>query len=304
VETDVANSGHRHRPDYSIKDVETLWGDAVSPDAPAGMSIKVASTATYAAADLLLRKRGVADRGPTGTLVGRRDFELAEVLGKGGMGVVYSARQASLDRKVAVKMIEAGSARMPTAKTKFMAEALVTGDLEHPNIVPIYELGGTEDGLLFYAMKEVRGASWDETVRNGSTADNLEILLRVCDAVAFAHDRGVIHRDLKPSNVMVGDYGEVLVMDWGLAVSAGGDIRNPKAAELTHASGRAGTPAYMAPEMARCEVERIGPASDIYLLGGILYELATGLRPHSGDSAYECISRAMANEIHPIVAEI
>ncbi len=291
----------RQRQVYTIEHAQSLWGGAVSPDAPASLSIKGAARASdpNAATRLLLRKRRVAEADAKEVGGDKHDFELLQILGKGGMGVVYSARQASLDRNVAIKMIRAESARKPVAKNKFMAEALVTGELDHPNIVPIYDLGGTKDGLLFYAMKEVRGTSWDKTIRDKTEAENLETLLRVCDAVAFAHDKGVIHRDLKPENVMVGDYGEVLVMDWGLAASTTAGVTNVKAPELTDASGRAGTPAYMAPEMALCEIDKIGPASDVYLLGGILYEIATGLRPHAGKTAFSCLCRAMANDIQP-----
>ena len=224
------------------------------------------------------------------------DYELTRMLGKGGMGVVYAARQASLDRQIAVKMMQDDSAASPAAARKFLAEAMVTGELDHPNIVPIHELGKTPDGKLFYAMKEVVGTSWADVIGSRSLAENLQILLAVCDAVAFAHDRGIIHRDLKPANVMLGDYGEVLVMDWGLAASIGSD----KAEPLTEASALAGTPSYMAPEMALCEYDRISTTSDVYLLGGMLFELAVGLRPHPGVNAREAIRAARENVIQAV----
>ena len=207
------------------------------------------------------------------------------------------ARQVCADRDVAVKMIRPEAAAHGGAWVSFLSEAMVTADLDHPNIVPIHDIGTTQDGFLFYAMKEVRGTCWKDVIESKSQAENLEILLNVCDAVAFAHSKGIVHRDLKPDNVMLGDFGEVLVMDWGLAVGidAGG-----KAQHVAQDSGRAGTPAYMAPEMARCESARIGPASDIYLLGGILYEIATGLRPHHADNIFACIYQAMENEIQGV----
>ena len=101
------------------------------------------------------------------------------------------------------------------AKSKFLIEAVVTGDLDHPNIVPVHDLGVDTTGNIFYAMKQVAGIEWSKAIKNKSKSENIEILLRVCDAIAFAHDRGIIHRDLKPENVMLGAFGEVLVMDWG-----------------------------------------------------------------------------------------
>jgi hypothetical protein len=212
------------------------------------------------------------------------------------MGVVFAARQASVDRAVAVKMVHPEMSQDEDVRAKFLTEAVVTGDLDHPNIVPVHDLGCSEEGALFYAMKQVKGTSWEEAIRTTDEAENIEILLKVCDAVAFAHDKGVVHRDLKPENVMLGDYGEVLVMDWGLAASA---LAEGKAERLCGDSGPAGTPAYMAPEMAQCEIEKIGPASDVYLLGGILYEIVTGLVPHQGKDVFDCIYRAMLNEIQP-----
>jgi len=221
------------------------------------------------------------------------DYELTTTLGKGGMGVVYAARQASLDRQIAVKMIQSDESIDPVAANKFLSEAMVTGELDHPNIIPIHDLGKTSDGKLFYAMKEIQGESWDKVIREGSREENLRILLAVCDAVGFAHDKGVIHRDLKPANVMLGGYGEVLVMDWGLAASIGSD----KAEPLTEHATLAGTPSYMAPEMALCDYSVMGRTSDIYLLGAILFEIITGTPPHPGDNAMAAIDAAAHNEI-------
>ena len=282
---------------YTLDDARTLWADAVASDAPPQMSIKSGrvTASTTAAERLLLRSRRVSHVPDGKEAPSDSDYELAGELGRGGMGVVYTARQASLDRHTAVKMIRPEMAQDPDAVNRFLAEAMVLAELDHPNIPPIHDLGGKEDGTLFYTMKEVQGSSWDKVIVGNSEEDNLRILLAVCDAVAYAHDRGVIHRDLKPENVMLGDYGEVLVMDWGLAASVGSD----KAERLTEASGRAGTPVYMAPEMARREFWRIGKASDIYLLGAVLYEIVTGKRPHGGDTIYAAIHAAMQNETQP-----
>jgi serine/threonine protein kinase len=223
------------------------------------------------------------------------DFLLRELIGSGGMGLVYAAIQPSLDRVVAVKVLRPTLVENQRSRDGFFAEAFVTAALDHPNTVPVYEIGLTDEGAPFYAMKLVSGAKWSSVLANNSLEQNLRILLMVCDAVAFAHDKGIIHRDLKPENVMVGPYGEVLVMDWGLA----GSVGNPRALPLSQETVCAGTPAYMPPEVAACEVERIGKPSDVYLLGGILYEIATGLRPHGAAEVLECIKAAANNELQP-----
>lgn len=228
------------------------------------------------------------------------DYLITGELGRGGMGVVYNARQRSLDRNVAVKMIAPRIEGSAAARRKMVAEALVIGELDHPNIIPIHDLGRTEQNNLFYAMKIVKGTPWSSTIRANSLRDNLGILMRVADAAAFAHDKGVIHRDLKPGNVMLGGYGEVLVTDWGLAVDVGGAS---KAERLSPLNAMAGTPAYMAPEMARGEAASIGPRSDIYLLGAILYEIVTGARPHAGGSSRECLRAAAMNAITPAATD-
>ena len=224
------------------------------------------------------------------------DYELLNLIGEGGMGVVYAARQASIDRVVAVKMLNAEIAGDAEQRHKFLSEAVVTGELDHPNIVPIYDLGSNESGALFYSMKRVVGTPWLEVLTTYALPQNLEVLMKVADAVAFAHSRGVIHRDLKPENVMLGGFGEVLVMDWGLALSTG-TFR--KSGSITQSSSMGGTPAYMAPEMATGPVDRVTTASDIYLLGGMLYEVITGQPPHTGKNIMNCLYAAARNEIQP-----
>ncbi len=221
------------------------------------------------------------------------DYGVLEILGKGGMGIVYSAHQASLDRNVAVKMLLPEGAKNRKSRNAFLAEASVTGDLEHPNIVPIYDLGRAPDGAFFYAMKRVHGTPWDKTIRSTPLPQNLEHLLRVCDAVAFAHSKGIIHRDLKPENTMIGNFGEVMVMDWGLAIPSDGR----RIGGIQLAQSMAGTPSYMAPEMARGPFENITTLSDIYLLGAILFEIVTGKPPHTGESSRACMINAARNEI-------
>lgn len=223
------------------------------------------------------------------------DYQILDVLGEGGMGVVYSARQGSIDRTVAVKMLKKKGAEDLGQREKFLAEAAVTGELEHPNIVPIYDLGMNPEGALFYAMRRVQGTPWHKKIRGMTLHQNLEVLMRVADAVAFAHDHGIIHRDLKPENTMLGDYGEVLVMDWGLALPVG----EKKFGGIAIKASMAGTPAYMAPEMAAGPFNNLGVGCDIYLLGAILFEIVTGLPPHSGDTVMQCLMNAAKNDIRP-----
>jgi serine/threonine protein kinase len=223
------------------------------------------------------------------------DYVLGDLIGSGGMGLVYAGTQLSLERPVAVKVLRPELLTDARARDSFFEEAFVTADLDHPNTVPVYEIGLTDAGAPFYAMKVVRGVKWSTTLAANALAQNLHVLLMVSDVVAFAHGKGVIHRDLKPENVMLGPYGEVLLMDWGLAASIG----NPRAQRVTAETLCSGTPAYMPPEVAGYALDRIGTASDVYLLGGILYEIVTGLTPHGGEDLMECIRAAERNELQP-----
>jgi predicted Ser/Thr protein kinase len=223
-------------------------------------------------------------------------YRLLRPLATGGMGVVLVAEQASLNREVAVKIIkpELAHGRM---LANFIAEARCNANLEHPNIVPVYDAGKN-----FLVMKRIRGSTLEDLIRKGHGADRLpdlvEILLKVCDAVAFAHSKGIIHRDLKPENVMVGEFGEVILMDWGLALAVSeppdGIIRamSPKARELMCA----GTPGCMAPEMARANPDMLSVATDVFLLGAMLYRTLTARFPFQGKATIEVISQAARND--------
>lgn len=219
------------------------------------------------------------------------DYELQAILGEGGMGVVWSARQAGLGREVAIKRIRPGAG--PRAAAQLLAEAQLTGSLEHPGIMPVHEAGIDQDGVPFYAMRRLRGRTWAERWTELSQSEHLDVLLRVGDAVAYAHGQGVIHRDLKPANVFLGEYGEVVVFDWGLAAHIA-DLRSQGGGLMA-----SGTPAYMAPEMARAQAALIGPASDVYLLGAILFEILTGQAPHPGDQDVDILMAAADNRIEP-----
>lgn len=270
------------------------WSKAVG-NATAQMTIKQSSTSrSNPKSSLVIQPRALSPADNLDTTAAA-DYSLVKLLGEGGMGVVYDARQSSIDRSVAVKMLKADSVD-EVQQQKFLAEAVVTGELDHPNIVPIYDLGRNSDGALFYSMKKVEGRPWMDSLPTNSLDENLQILLQVADAVAFAHSRGVVHRDLKPENVMLGEFGEVLVLDWGLAMATADCT---KADTVNSTTGMGGTPAYMAPEMVLGPVESIGPHSDVYLLGAILYEIITGKAPHTGSSALNCIMAAGRNEIQP-----
>ncbi len=249
---------------------------------------------------VVLRQREVLDPSKPGSVsVIDPEFEIGTKLGEGGMGVVYQARQGAVDRTVAVKVIRDKYRKSEELKEKFVTEAVVTGDLAHPGIIPIYDLGTNADGEVFYAMKVVRGSEWKKTIATNSESDNLDVLMRVADAIAFAHQRGIVHRDLKPENIMLGEYGEVLVMDWGLAWP----MPEYSKTELSFSKDGGGTPAYMAPEMAKGESHLIGPASDIYLLGGILFQCVAGKPPHRGKHGFDCVRAAGRNEIVPTDCE-
>lgn len=235
-------------------------------------------------------------------------LEIRGMLGRGGMGVVHLAVQNSLQREVAVKTLH-DEAQDGVARRRLLREAWVTGSLEHPNIVPVYDLGHDGDGRPRLVLKRIDGALWSELLRDPfavresfgvrDTLDwHLRTLAQLCSAVAFAHARGVIHRDLKPENVMVGHYGEVYLLDWGLALPLEEAAQRPVGAR---AGSFSGSPAYMAPEQLPDAVHPLGPHTDLYLLGAMLYEVLHGQPPHQGTTLEEVLAqvRASAPPIDP-----
>src|SRR5262245_22983272 len=198
------------------------------------------------------------------------------------MGTVFLAEDRVLGRKVALKVVGAGAAS-PEIAARTLREARIIARLEHPGIVTVHDAGTLPDGRMFYAMKRVDGRRLDELAPQVSLAERLRAFQRVCETVAFAHAHGVLHRDLKPENVMAGPFGEVLVLDWGVAklleLPDGAPREGAPAAPSATAEGTIlGTLAYMAPEQAEGMPDRVGVASDVYALGAILYFLMT-LRP-------------------------
>lgn len=220
------------------------------------------------------------------------DYQINGYIGQGAMGVVFQGRQVGIGRDVAIKMIQPspGGSRSASStrdmQKKFLYEAQITGKLDHPNIVPVYELG-ISNNVLFYTMKKIVGTEWKDSFAKRPKDDNVDILMKVADAMAFAHQRNIIHRDLKPENVMLGPFGEVLVVDWGCAVDL----------SLRENFAGAGSPPWMAPEMALHDRSQISTRSDIYLLGAILYQIVVGHPPHAGRSVMEVLQNAAKNSI-------
>jgi predicted Ser/Thr protein kinase len=196
-------------------------------------------------------------------LTGTR-YQVRSILGRGGMGVVYLAHDTVLDRDVALKVVDRDG-RFADIADPFAAEARILATLEHPGIVPVHDFGELPDGRLFYAMKRVRGDRLDRWLAAGrDLAECLTVFDRICDAVAFAHAHGVVHRDLKPENVMIGEFGEVLVLDWGIAQTTRSQGDERRTERIV-----AGTPTYMSPEQLRCD-SAIDHRTDIYALGVVL----------------------------------
>lgn len=278
-----------------------LWRSAMRTGADSEQTVTAKPRSARAGARIKVNRKHLGEPGQSAPATSGPDnqcpdFELIELLGEGGMGLVYLARQTSIDRKIALKMLRPERNGDEACRMAFLDEAAVTGRLDHPNIVPVHDLGRDDHNRLFYVMKEVKGQRWSEVLRQKGQIENLDIFLRVTDAIAFAHTRGVIHRDIKPGNVMLGDFGEVIVMDWGLACAAGAES---PAGRVSQETALCGTPAYMAPEMALADIARIGKASDIYLLGAMLYEIVTGRPPRSERDPLACLLQAVENRIDP-----
>lgn len=242
-------------------------------------------------------------------------FEDLEHFASGGLGDVYTGYDKAVQRRVAVKLLKPGLVNNSEAKRRFMSEGSITGMLEHPAIVPIYDSGISDDGQPFYAMRLLKGQTLKQAIEelhsnrvagnfDGQIRSLLRRLTQVCDAISYAHDQGVIHRDLKPANILLGEFGEAVVIDWGLArreqaISEGEDFEGSSRAAVktnskssldaqpenaTKIGSVLGTPEYMSPEQATGDSSIIGKRSDVYSLGAVLYSILTGASPHGGNA--------------------
>ena len=222
------------------------------------------------------------------------DFLLKEEIGRGGMGVIYRAQQRSLPREVAVKLILHGSRASTTDQQRFQAEVAAAARLDHPNIVPIYEFG-VEADWQYYGMRLVEGHNLGKDIAEGlmNERDAAELVMTIARAIQYAHDQGVIHRDLKPANILIDHLGTPHVSDFGLAK----EIESQ--GSLTETGAILGTPSYMSPEQASGGRGRVGPASDVYSLGAILYALLTGRPPFKSPSPVDTVLMVLEQDPLP-----
>ncbi|HEU5054984.1 MAG TPA: serine/threonine-protein kinase, partial [Kofleriaceae bacterium] len=234
-------------------------------------------------------------------------YELSGVHARGGLGRIVKARDHRLHRTVAIKEL---LQRTPSTEARFVREALITARLEHPGIVPVHEAGRWPSGDPYYSMKLVSGRTLKELIQTSPTLEARLALvphvLAVAEAIAYAHSQRIIHRDIKPANVIVGDFGETVVVDWGLAKDlsgqlpevGGGEVAAPAAPGTTAVGNIMGTPSYMSPEQARGE--ELDQRADVYSLGAMLYEVLVGEPPHTGDNAVQILDSALAGLPPPI----
>lgn len=246
-------------------------------------------------------------------------YEIQEELARGGSGRILVVFDRHVGRKIAMKELISDLSKAPSQtkdpqvtaiRNRFLREARVTGRLEHPSIVPVYEIGCHADGSFYYTMRLVKGRTMLSAIkRSGDVSDRLSLLphfYHVCNAVAYAHSKGVINRDIKPSNVMIGEFGETVVLDWGLAKIKGSEetifVRHDDEEIGKTVFGQAiGTPSYMPPEQAEGNIGEIDEISDIYSLGAILYQILTGKTPFTGRTTDEIIQKVLNEKIENVV---
>lgn len=296
---------------------ERCGGDAAAKASFSGSRVFDSSTATGGSAEVLVSEQP-----------GR--YKLRGEQGRGAIGRVLIAFDESIHREIALKELlpsidgspndgqQRSLLRPAVQTTRFLREARITGQLEHPGIVPVYELGQRNDGTVYYTMKLVRGATLADKIKAcRNLTDRLGLLnhfLDLCQAIAYAHSRGVIHRDIKPANVMVGEFGETVLLDWGLAKVRGqvdeGAEKLADELRLLKETGAGesvvgkplGTPSYMPPEQAEGRIADVDERSDVWSLGAVLYELLTGRPPFTGATAFEVVGMVLKEEVRPVLA--
>jgi hypothetical protein len=242
---------------------------------------------------------------------GERRYEPRRELGRGGMGRVLEAADRQFNRVVAVKELIKGDD--PGLRARFVTEALVTGNLEHPGIASVYERGVREDGSLFYAMRLVRGRTLAQALEEAHGLEErlalLPVLVQAAQTLAYAHERGVIHRDIKPANIITGPHGETVILDWGIAKVRGLPTSEAGAAEAggaegaTHYGSVMGTPAYMSPEQAAGRLDELDERTDVFALGAILYHLLSGQKPYEAGTAQGLVAKAAEGRPAPLSRE-
>jgi serine/threonine protein kinase len=293
----IARMPEDTRPPQPLRDAEPKQAAATAP--PSGAASDPACPTLNGAGEESAHAGGGAPAPDSfvGTCVG--DFELLAELGRGGMGIVYKAKQKSLDRTVALKMLQADPSRSETVLARFLAEARAAAALAHPNIVTIFQVGQCPAGHYF-AMEYIDGPTLEEVLQKGPVPVPwaVTLLAHVAAAVHYAHTKGVIHRDLKPANIMIDRGRRPVVMDFGIAKMAG------KASALTQEGLIIGTPAFMSPEQARSGAVPVGPRSDVYALGAILYTLLAGRFPFDEGSSLDTLLKVVSPQPPPSVRSI
>lgn len=302
VRSEVVSGDHRVREDFShwIKMRATQTGqmdDTVGSLSPSG---PMPSSSSRAGLPNSVEQK-YEDRGE---------------VGHGGMGTVHRVFDRHLRRETALKLLKPEVGFKHREIQRFVDEAQITGQLDHPNIVPIHELGQDQNGAHYFTMKLVQGENLENAIAIAgehrlepeTLAELLKIFVKVCEAVAFAHSRGVIHRDLKPANIMVGEFGQVYVMDWGIARILPRKIEHPRRVELARGDGWSeldtpgtivGTPRYMAPEQVQGLHDITDERADIFALGGTLYHILTGHAPYTEQNYFSLLVQVQTCEIQP-----
>ncbi|QEG33611.1 serine/threonine protein kinase [Bythopirellula goksoeyrii] len=290
--TELADHGPAERPTLAeltathpefANDLRQLWGTAMLVDAVAHLSQSDITP--------LMTPQMILEMQPPNEL---GDFELLEEIGRGGMGIVYRALQKTLRREVALKLILQGAQASPMEKARFQAEVAAAARLEHPNIVPIYEVGES-DGWQYFAMQLIEGQTLSNRITLGPVPEDeaVRLMLTIARAIAYAHSRGVIHRDLKPANILLDEVGMPHVTDFGLAKHVA------SSSSLTQSGTILGTPSFMAPEQADGGRGQVGPLSDVYSMGAILYSLLTGRAPFQGTSPVDTMLMVLEQDPLP-----